>query len=478
MEQYSKDEDFEQDYKDVAEFVSKISTKEEEEIKEPTFLESKQACVGRFIGHTCTETIISFLILANAIVVGQEVDWAVSHPGEDSPFSFVVLGHAFNFIFMLEVVARMFAFGRQFVLGDQVWWNLFDTILVVFSFLEILLSELLHHSGNVSSLRVIRLVRIARIVRVIRVTRIMKLLIALRLLIVQILSTLRACFWAIVLLVLVLYVFGMIFAQVTSEHIADNPNNKALVQYWGTVPRAMYTLYKSVTGGVDWENVADELAKIHWVWVAVFNLYLAFTVFAVLNVVVGVFCQVAIESAAHDYENIIRLKTTENETFGRQVKRLFADIDQSGDGKITYHELKSMLDKAEVRAYFEHLGLDAGDAWDLFKILDQDESSYINLDEFTTGCLRLKGPAKVIDVEKLQYENKHMRRRLWAFMKQTEQGVSQIKGAISRVENAAPTYLQSPVFSRSMNNLHSPALSRETTASVSPLKKARVAVYI
>jgi len=139
---------------------------------------------------------------------------------------------------------------------------------------------------------------------------------------------------------------------------------------------------------------------------------------------------------------------------------------------------RSMLDKAEVRAYFEHLGLDAGDAWDLFKILDQDESSYINLDEFTTGCLRLKGPAKVIDVEKLQYENKHMRRRLWAFMKQTEQGVSQIKGAISRVENAAPTYLQSPVFSRSMNNLHSPALSRETTASVSPLKKARVAVYI
>ena len=44
----------------------------------------------------------------------------------------------------------------------------------------------------------VRLVRVGRILRLVRVARIMRLLVALRLLVVQIVSTVRACFWALV----------------------------------------------------------------------------------------------------------------------------------------------------------------------------------------------------------------------------------------------------------------------------------------
>jgi len=233
----------------------------------------------------------------------------------------------------------------------------------------------------------------------------------------------RAMGWHIIYhspFIIHVYVFGMIFAQSCSEYVAKNGHDPVITEYWGSVPRSMYTLYKAVTGGVDWENVSNDLARVDWFWVLIFNVYLAFTYFAVMNVVVGVFCQSAIESASHDYENIINVKIREKVNFVRKVHQLFSDIDISGDGKITYHELEAHLTQDNVRAYFEHLGIPVGDVWDLFKILDEDESSFLNMDEFITGCLRLKGPAKVIDVEKMAYENRHMRKKLGSFMKKTD----------------------------------------------------------
>lgn len=269
---------------------------------------------------------------------------------------------------------------------------------------------------------------------------------ALRLLVVQIVGTLRACFWALVLLVLILYTFGMVFAQVCSEAISQGIVDTSIKYdgvspipfYWGSVPRSMYTLYKSVSGGVDWEEVVHPLSDISWVWVFVFNIFLAFTVFAVLNVVVGVFCQSAIQSAAQDYENTIRLRIQVKTEFMRKVDDLFLQIDESGDGNVTYKELEDHLDSDQVCAYFEELGLDPTDAWDLFKLLDKDGSTLINRHEFIEGCLRLKGNAKVIDVEKLQYENRHMRKRLWAFIKQTEESIKRIEKAVAPAKVKEP----------------------------------------
>lgn len=269
------------------------------------------------------------------------------------------------------------------------------------------------------------------------------MMVALRLLFVQIIGTLRQVFWALCLLILILYAFGMVFAQITSEYISDNINDfqqdqlassNAVIEtdmvrlrkYWADVPRCMYTLYKCVTGGVDWENVASPLAAISWFWVMIFNVFLAFTLFAVMNVVVGVFCQSAIQTAALDHETQVREKMREKNGFINQINALFHDIDESGDGDITYHELEAHLDDVRVCAYFESLGLDPSDAWDLFKLIDADSSATINCEEFVIGCLRLRGPAKAIDVEKMMYENRTTRKRLASFMKFTELALNRI----------------------------------------------------
>lgn len=383
---------------------------------------------ARLLRRPTTELFIAIVILSNSIVVGVEVDWTVKHPKATTlPVGFSILGYAFNLIFAIEVGLRMFALMRDFFFGTQWGWNLFDFALVVCSVAEVTI-EVIYRSGseNFSSLRIVRMVRITRILRVLRVARVVRLLVALRLLFVQILGTLRSVFWAMVLLVLILYTFAMIFAQVSSEYLASMSDEdkedpivtvRDIIKYWSTVPRSMFTLYKTVTGGVDWEHATLALSDIHWFWVAVFLVFLSFTVFAVLNVVVGVFCQSAIQSASMDHENAVRLKLQEKLNFTRKIRTLFMDIDASRDGMLTYHELEAHLDDENVSAYFDSLGIDPSDSWDLFKLLDVDSSQSIDVEEFIEGCMRLRGPAKALQLAKIAHENKIMRKQLSTFMR-------------------------------------------------------------
>ena len=48
---------------------------------------------------------------------------------------------------------------------------------------------------------------------------------------------------------------------------------------------SMHTLFRSVTGGYDWGEMADLLIAIDWVWGYFFTGYIAFSYFAVLNVI-------------------------------------------------------------------------------------------------------------------------------------------------------------------------------------------------
>mmetsp|Transcript_72544 Transcript_72544/g.194719 ORF Transcript_72544/g.194719 Transcript_72544/m.194719 type:complete len:127 (+) Transcript_72544:237-617(+) len=79
------------------------------------------------------------------------------------------------------------------------------------------------------------------------------------------------------------------------------------------------------------------------------------------------------------------------------------DVDAKSDG-LTAAELHSQLSRPKVQSWFKAMDVDAKQTWKLFKILDSDRSGRVALDEFVDGCLRLRGPATVVDVESLKWE--------------------------------------------------------------------------
>merc|ERR1712232_679468 len=99
---------------------------------------------------------------------------------------------------------------------------------------------------------------------------------------------------------------GAFLTQATTEFIIQANLEPDLVSesslrdadyWWGCLGAALSTLFMSISGGARWHDALRPLNEIGPVAVVVFYAYITFTYFAVLNVVTGVFCQSAMESA-------------------------------------------------------------------------------------------------------------------------------------------------------------------------------------
>jgi len=286
-------------------------------------------------------------------------------------------------------------------------WHTLDTCLVGISFVEVVFA-------SQGALKFLRIVRLAKMVRLFRLIRLLRFFRSLRLLIYAIAKTLRALLWTMLLLTIILYSFSIMFTQAATTHIIDlgipqsaDPQSD-VEKYYGTMLRSCYTLFMSITGGVNWGVVVDILADVGSQWVFLFMCYICFTYFAVLNVVTGFFCQTAIESATQDAQAVLMAQQAAKAEYVKRLKNLFAKIDQDNLGKITLGSFQLSLKDDQVQAFFASMDLTVIDAWEFFKLLDQSGDHIIAIEEFVEGCLHLRGTAGKMDVASLRYEVKFL----------------------------------------------------------------------
>lgn len=410
----------------------------------------KIGSLERLVKSFYFEAFFAMAIITNSGVVGVQVEFAAAAPNEGTANEFYVLSFVYTFIFTLELVLRLMVEGRHFFMSAESWhWNFLDVFIVMSSLMEVCL-DIVHlvsqkemaGVGGVSNVRIVRIIRITRLIRIFRIVKIVRFIKALRTLVFSILSTLKSLLWALLLLMMIIYSFGIIFTQSVSTHLAENGfdaeavllapgprlNPFMLSKYWARLPRSMFTLFKAITGGISWDEVVDPLSDVGEAWVMLFVGFVAFATFAVLNVVTGVFCQSAIESANHDQEMMIQTMMANKKNYIERIQKLFKQVDDDGSGFITISELEAHLDDESVQAYFSSLDLDPKDAWTLFKLLDVDKGNLVDLEEFIIGCMRLKGDAKSIDIAKLTYETKWMMKRLLEFMTYVELQFAVLQG--------------------------------------------------
>merc|ERR1711979_71197 len=86
-----------------------------------------------------------------------------------------------------------------------------------------------------------------------------------------------------------------------------------------------------------------------------------------------------------------------------RFSELFGIIDQDGSGSITIGEVEAALLRSEVRAYLGSLGVEPTDAWTLFKLIDSDKTGVIDLEQFVSGCMDLRGGAKAAHLAAMAY---------------------------------------------------------------------------
>jgi len=361
--------------------------------------------MDKIVTHPYFDYFVTVLILLNGFMLGLQTDFAARHDSHDEPVEFEVIEILFATLFTGELAMRLYAYRCAFFTVQDRYWNIFDLSIVLFQLIELLLQVIAVGLGFSFNL-----LRILRLVRVIRVARALRLIGELKTITSSIAGSMKALFWTGVLLFLIIYVVAVAITQlVVVARIRSQEDGESvppeLVEYWGDLPRSVFSLFMSITGGVDWDAVVRPLMENVGTFMAVFYAaYITFTLLAMLNVVTGVFI-----------ENV--MKEQENESVARQstqANALFRMLDHDGDGTITWEEFERNLGTKEMEQLFKTIDVDIDRARTFFDLLDLDESGTVTIDEFIDGCLRIWTPTKGFDLRMLRADLNRLARYLYA----------------------------------------------------------------
>merc|ERR1719499_447580 len=157
----------------------------------------------------------------------------------------------------------------------------------------------------------------------------------------------------------------------------------------------MMRLFQTITNGIEWHAVFMPLIEhISPAMGLVFAAYITFMTLAILNIVTGVFVDAA----------LTRSKKEKDIFMINNLREFFNKMDMNRNGTISWDEFEAHLGEDRLVTFFKDIDLCMSEAKGLFMLLDGDGSGFIDMDEFLSGCLNLRGPARALDMQLLMRE--------------------------------------------------------------------------
>eukprot|EP00747_Dinoflagellata_sp_TGD_P154022 gnl/TRDRNA2_/TRDRNA2_177455_c0_seq7.p1 gnl/TRDRNA2_/TRDRNA2_177455_c0~~gnl/TRDRNA2_/TRDRNA2_177455_c0_seq7.p1 ORF type:complete len:709 (-),score=100.13 gnl/TRDRNA2_/TRDRNA2_177455_c0_seq7:162-2288(-) len=423
--------------------------------------------VHRIVHSAKFEVASGCIILANVLVLAIEVQYhglqtgyGISFQNFDAPADevwpwltqnvFATAEYMFCTFFLVELALRVIVLrGRALRCG----WLWFDFIILACGILD--------WFAPILNPTMMRVVRLARMIRVLKFVRMVKAFNSLFLLIRSIEASVSSLFWSFALLVTVQTAMGMMVHQILRGFLADESQDvevrRQVFSYFGTFSRSMLTMFEITL--VNWSVSCRLLINNVSEWFLLFYIiYCCMFCFALVRVITAVFVAETSRVALADDEMAMMKKQRMKEEVGEKLRDIFHELDDSGDGLVSWDEFQTLLSDSVMKTLLSTLDLDANDVATLFELLD-DGDHKIAIDEFVNGVNRMKGQAKSIDVVTL--------------LKQVSQLDTKLNVLLSTSQSTQTSLLalKAPL---PRNPWGSPALSREASiGSGSPVRTQR-----
>eukprot|EP00746_Dinoflagellata_sp_MGD_P149747 gnl/MRDRNA2_/MRDRNA2_81738_c0_seq1.p1 gnl/MRDRNA2_/MRDRNA2_81738_c0~~gnl/MRDRNA2_/MRDRNA2_81738_c0_seq1.p1 ORF type:complete len:534 (+),score=100.96 gnl/MRDRNA2_/MRDRNA2_81738_c0_seq1:120-1604(+) len=349
---------------------------------------------------------VGFVIFVNAVTMGVEADFGVSHP-----MPFLVLEHLFTAIFFLELMCHWCVVGPRGYFADHMNW--LDFSLVLISVVDV---WIITPIGIDADLRMMSLFRMLRLIRLARLLRLLRMFKELTLLVNGFVASVRTLFWALVFLSIMVYIFS-IFARQTigaGEYVFNDDvtlgDDKRL---FGSVDKTMLTLFVCLTEGCGMDVIHPTVLEspaliIFWA------TFVFFTTYGLLNLIVGCFCENAMKLANENEKEILENRDQQRMHILRHMKDAFNSMDKDHTGSISKKEFnKGIMGNRIVMNALVQLGLDTEQ--NLFEVLDSDNQGVITFEQFFDGAsLIMKGQetAKAKDIVCTQLTTKTIQRKV------------------------------------------------------------------
>jgi len=314
-------------------------------------------------------TLTILLISLNTVWIGIEIDLNTKSNLNDAEWYFQAGEYFFCVFFLFEWSTRFFAFERKRNCCRDRWF-LFDSFLVLIMLIEtFVLPHVLDRAeeddsspgtstsplpsassggddggsdvGQLAVLRMLRLLRLTRMVRFMRtmpelVTLVRSLSIAAR----PVLSTLG-------LLFILIYMFGIVFRSQLDARGYPYVEHK-----FGRLASSMGTLLLTGTLLDVVTKVADPLLEVDPLLTMVFVAFILLSSFTVLNLLIGMLCEVVNVVAAAEKEkamvNYVKSALT----------HVLEELDEDGSGMISKGEFDRLVKIPTAVQALEDLGVD------------------------------------------------------------------------------------------------------------------------
>jgi voltage-gated sodium channel len=305
--------------------------------------------------------------------------------------------------------------------GRKFWreaWNVVDFILVLGSVVS---TWVLSFVAPGASSNVYVLSSTLRLVRVLTVGRLVRLMMGFKELwavISGFFEAVKTLAWISIFLVFVLYVCA-VFVTIEIGQNSETYEPYRIIsggwdyqEYFGNVAKSMFTLFQVVTLD-DWsDGVARHVMTNQPAMAAFFILFVLFSSFGLMNVVVAIIVERTLSAAKQNEQRIQRNQERERARVLNHLREIFEYADKDGNGSLTVEEFRSAIRQPDIERKLKLIELPVADAEELFAILDHDGSGELSVDEFIGGCVRLKGPAKSKDLLSVQVNVQALSERL------------------------------------------------------------------
>ncbi|XP_074098138.1 ca[2+]-channel protein alpha[[1]] subunit D isoform X5 [Cotesia typhae] len=194
-----------------------------------------------FVTSQPFEYTIFTLIIINTITL------AMKFYNQPDPYTHAldVLNMIFTAVFALEFVFKLAAFRFKNYFGDA--WNVFDFIIVLGSFIDIVYSEV-NPGSNIISINFFRLFRVMRLVKLLSRGE------GIRTLLWTFIKSFQALPYVALLIVMLFFIYAVIGMQVFGKIALDNETTIYRNNNFQTFPQAVLILFRSATGE-SWQNI-------------------------------------------------------------------------------------------------------------------------------------------------------------------------------------------------------------------------------
>eukprot|EP00435_Cladocopium_sp_Y103_P062242 s1190_g23.t2 len=423
---------------------------------------------------------IVLVIAINAVCIGISAD---QNP---DAVLWEVLELVFFGIYFLEFIVKACVLDRcNYWVGPDWSWNIFDFICLMISFVELsirYIGRLMDGGSNSPSglalLKVLRLARLARLVRVMR----FKAFKELKLMALGLFSGLKALFWAIVLLMAVVFTMSVVTQSFFGE----------VVEEFSTIDRSMFTLFRCVTQTcetITGDPIPEALfSAFGWRFQIIYILTTMLVTVGLFNLIMAVFIDNVTKSQNQRKQKELGESAEMTECALKMMLAKFINEPRAGDGskdmlkRISDDALKKLAsltdagrsrNQAELRRVaneafnlleechinitrevfaawlkdpefvrvLEEAEVDISNKFELFNILDVDSGGELSVEELLNGLMGLRGDVSKGDVVSILLRVRDLLQRVEKMERQMRRRSSASKADV-QMSSAEAIHLQ------------------------------------